>query len=107
MQLAPRTDSYLLSCRLNFAPLFVFLFSLSLSMYISYCPFPLPPSATIRDLFRTSGGLSYVMKLLFTSSSPLIQQASLYTLGCASEKNGLYLLCYAHEPTYVCNCCNV
>lgn len=41
-----------------------------------------------RDMFRSSGGLSYMCNLLFSTSSSSIKQAAMYTLGCAVEKNG-------------------
>ena len=42
-----------------------------------------------RDLFRVTGALSYVRELLYSTSSTHVQQAALYTLGCAMEKNGM------------------
>lgn len=49
-------------------------------------------SASSRDRFRTSGALSFVLDLLFPSPthpspSHQVQQAALYTLGCAAEQN--------------------
>ena len=47
-----------------------------------------PSAASSRDLLRTSGGLAYVLDLLYnSSSSPKLQQTALYTLGCAAERN--------------------
>ena len=40
-----------------------------------------------RNLFNSTGGLSYVLELLFESKCYELQQAVLYTLGCASENN--------------------
>jgi hypothetical protein len=42
-----------------------------------------------RDLFRVTGALSYVLDLLYNTGSTRLQQATLYTLGCATEKNGM------------------
>lgn len=51
------------------------------------CPLS-PSAASSRDLLRTSGGLAYVLDLLYNSfSSPKLQQTALYTLGCAAERN--------------------
>ena len=41
-----------------------------------------------RDLFRVTGALSYILDLLYSTTSTCVQQAILYTLGCATEKNG-------------------
>ena len=43
-----------------------------------------------RDLFRTTGGLSYVRDVLYSTSDSRMKQASMYTLGCAIEKNGMF-----------------
>jgi len=67
------------------------------SVIIRLSPFlpPLPilsPLASLCDLFRTSGGLQYVLNLLYQRPSPELQQAALYTLGCAAERNRKILI---------------
>ncbi len=41
-----------------------------------------------RNLFHSTGGLLYVLELLFEPQSATeVQQAALYTLGCAADRN--------------------
>ena len=58
----------------------------TMSQYLSI--FYIYHIATARDLFRTGGCLQYVTDLVKETESQDILQASLYTLGCATENNG-------------------
>ena len=56
-----------------------------------------------RNLFNSTGGLSYVLELLFESKCYELQQAVLYTLGCASENNreGYYTHTHTQHTTSI------
>ena len=43
-----------------------------------------------------------MLDLLYSTQSPEIQQASLYTLGCASENNGKAFNCVCFSEIIVC-----
>ena len=45
-------------------------------------------SAVAKDMLRDDGGLQFVFKLLTETSDVEVQEAAMYTLGCAVENNG-------------------